>query len=256
MDGGTGDGCASRRVYQTRGLCRGGGGGGLAGEGADDVVRFVAGIFEDRETHGFAIAANVGELNGEILGEWRTLSFVGGEKFVAEGGSGDVVGHAEIVRLPVFDQLANHVGEEKGNVGGHAGSAPQAHGHGSVEGAEDVAHGVYEEEALGFFGGHWDGPVAPRVGIREYIKPPGPQGLKPLRFRRRDGMAKPRGSSLVVPRFWRAILVGWQRLRSRSLAVRRFGTPTPVGSALSPEKERRREVYKLVPGGRGSFCCD
>src|SRR4029077_18331199 len=151
----------------------------LAGERADHVVRFVAGIFENGQAHGFAIAADVGELHGEIFGHRRALGFVGGEELVAEGGGGEVERNTKIVRLPVFDKLADHVGKEVGNVGGNAGSAAETHGHGGVEGAEDVAHGVDEEEALWRRCGHWTGTPTGGVQAGEYIRPgPGACGGK------------------------------------------------------------------------------
>ncbi len=97
---------------------------------------------------GFAEAADEGDLDGEIVGHGRALSFVVGEKFVAEGGSGDVEDDAEVIGLPVLDEFADHVGEEVRDVGGRPAGPAHAHGHGGVEGAEDVAHSVDEEEAV------------------------------------------------------------------------------------------------------------
>ena len=62
--------------------------GGLARQSADHVVGFVAGIFQDGQAHGFAIAAHEGNLDGEIVGHGRALGFVSGEKLVAESGRG------------------------------------------------------------------------------------------------------------------------------------------------------------------------
>ena len=79
--------------------------GGLARERADHVVGFVAGIFEDRQAHGFAIAADEGKLQRKILGHGRALRFVVGEKLVAKSGRGDVEDHGEVIGL-LFAQQA------------------------------------------------------------------------------------------------------------------------------------------------------
>ena len=75
---------------------------GLARERADHVVRFVAGIFEDGQTHGFAIAAHERNLHGEIVGHGRALRFVRGEKLVAKSGRGDVEHDGDVIRQTVL----------------------------------------------------------------------------------------------------------------------------------------------------------
>ena len=145
--------------------------GGLAGERADNVVCFVAGIFEDGQAHGLAKAADVGELYREIFGHGRALSLIGGEELVAKGGSSHVEGHAEIIRLPVFYEFANHVCEEVRDVGRDAGLTAEAQGHRGIEGAEDIAHGINEEEALWWFGGHVPRLPGPKGWAGEYSRP-------------------------------------------------------------------------------------
>jgi hypothetical protein len=93
--------------------------GGLAGEGADDVVGLEADGFEDGDVENFEGAADVGELAGEVFGHGFALGFVAevvgfdeglvfGRPFaqgadferlgVAEDGSADVEDRGEVVR--------------------------------------------------------------------------------------------------------------------------------------------------------------
>jgi hypothetical protein len=52
------------------------GGGGFAGEGADHVVGFEAGEFENGDAVGFEGAANIGNLLGKILGHGGAVGLV------------------------------------------------------------------------------------------------------------------------------------------------------------------------------------
>src|SRR6202166_2374398 len=148
-------------------------GGGFSGQGADYVVGLEAREFENRNAVGFECAANVGNLLREVLWHCGAVGFVSlvfdfgkglgldveladfGDGFglrIAEGLGGDVEDCGEIVRGEIVAQFAQHVYEVVGGGGGQAGLG----GHGAlprhgVIGAEDVRHGVDEEDAV--FGG-------------------------------------------------------------------------------------------------------
>ena len=116
---------------------------GEAGQRADDVVGFVAGVFKNWQAHGGAVAAHERNLNRKIIGHRRALGFVLGEKLVAKSGRGMIEDDREIVgrAIFIFQDAAHHGGEEIRNFGGNAGTGLQAV-HRGEEGAEDVAHRV------------------------------------------------------------------------------------------------------------------
>ena len=149
--------------------------GEAAGEGADDVVGFVAGEVEDGNVEGFEGAADVGLLLGEV---WRSFGAGGlvagvvdlfkllgldvelldglhlGRFFVAVHGGSALVDGGEVVRLEVLPQLVDHIDEDVGGGGGNAG----ARGHGAralhgVVGAEDEGHAVEEIDGWLLLGG-------------------------------------------------------------------------------------------------------
>ena len=61
---------------------------GAAGDGADDVVGFEAGVFEDGDAHGFEHAADVGDLLEQVGRRFGAVGLVFGELLHAVGGLG------------------------------------------------------------------------------------------------------------------------------------------------------------------------
>ena len=127
--------------------------GGL-GEGADEVVGFVAIDFEEGDGEGFAEFFAGGDGGAEFVGHLVAVGFVFGILFVARGGGGGVPGDGEVGGLLVLDDGEESVGEaeEGGCVDAlrvHDGVADE----GKV-GAVDEGHSVEEEQAvrLGCFG--------------------------------------------------------------------------------------------------------
>jgi hypothetical protein len=71
--------------------------------------------------------------------------------------------------------------------------------------------------------------------------------------RRQGGKDGRAASDVGGSRGYEGYASGGDRKDSRSLAVLRFGRPTLLGSALSPEKKMRMKCCKIVTGGEGGF---
>ena len=147
------------------------GGGGFAGEGADDIVGLVAFELEDGNAIGFEGAADVGDLLDEVGRHFGAVGLValvllfferlgleveladGGDGLgllVADGGGADIEDGGEVLGGKVVAEFAEHVDEDEDGSGGESGFGghrPLAR-HGVI-GAEDEGHGVNEEDAAG-----------------------------------------------------------------------------------------------------------
>ena len=127
---------------------------GLLGERPDHVVGLIPGVLDHRQPHCLAIAPDKRQLQREFIGHGLPLRLVFSKKFVAKSRRRDVEHHSYVVRLPILEQLANHVCKDVGNVRRNAGRSSHAHGHRGVESAKDVAHRVNQEQAFWGFCRH------------------------------------------------------------------------------------------------------
>jgi len=85
--------------------------GGLAREGADDVVGFVAIEFEDGQVEGADESLDVGDGGAEVLGHFLALGFVGGKFLVSRGGHGGVEDNGEMGGRLLGEEFEEGVGE-------------------------------------------------------------------------------------------------------------------------------------------------
>lgn len=127
------------------------------GEGAANVVCFVAVDFYDRDTKGAAGVAGRGALGLEVVGHALPGAFVGGHFNVPKGGDGRVKGGEYGVGLFSFQDGEEHEDEGVDGIGGGAvGCGEGAHGEeASVEEAvavedDEFGHGLlYPARVLG-----------------------------------------------------------------------------------------------------------
>ena len=142
--------------------------GGLAGEGADDVVGLKTLRFEDGNAEGLKRAADVGNLAAQVFRHGGAIGLVtliahfvealrfavplaqrlhGAGALIAEDLSAYVEDGGKVARLEILAQLLDHVHKNKDGRRGQARAG--AHGARALHrmiGAEDERHGVEEED--------------------------------------------------------------------------------------------------------------
>ncbi len=148
--------------------------GGLAGQGADHVIGFVAREFEDGNAVSLERAPDVGHLLHQFRRHLTAIGLVAvifdflkglglqvkfaylGDRFrlgVPEGGGGNVKHRGQIFGREVLAQFSQHVDKDVSRCSGQAGLCGHAalarHG---VVGTEDERHRIHEEDAAAISG--------------------------------------------------------------------------------------------------------
>jgi len=91
-------------------------GGGVLGERADDVVRFVALQLHHRDAHGLDDLAHPGQLRAQIVGHRRAVRLVLLVLLVSDRLSAGVEHHRDVVGMLLVEEFAQHGGEAVGCV--------------------------------------------------------------------------------------------------------------------------------------------
>ena len=137
--------------------------GGLGGVGGDEVVGFPVGQFDGGDAEGGGGVSDEGELGFELVGGLGAVGLVVAVEFVAERGAAGVEDDGDVGALVLLEQAGEHVGEAEDGVDG--GAVGPGHGREGVEGAEDEA-GAVDEDEMGLGGGRCIRHVSGRDRLR------------------------------------------------------------------------------------------
>ena len=121
--------------------------------GRDDVVRLIAGQFGDLEVQRPYGVPDQRELRHEFRRRVRAVRLVVGVDVVAEGRAGHVEHDGDPVGIGILDQPHQHGREAIDGVDG--GAVGPRHRRQGMEGAEDVAGAVDQEDVAGRAPGQW-----------------------------------------------------------------------------------------------------
>ena len=119
------------------------------GDGANDVIRLVAGCLKERESKRRDQISDDRHLGAKLVGHGRPLRLVRGEALVPIGGAWGIKGHDGTLRINVRHRSQQDAGKAVRGVGELAAAVRQWRQR--VEGAVDQPIGINEEEsALGW----------------------------------------------------------------------------------------------------------
>ena len=222
-----------------------------ASERPDDVVGLVPGHLEDRDPVGRAGAADVGDLDAQILLHGGAVGLVPVVLVVPDGPLGPVEGHGEILGRMLAEHLLEHRHEPVDRVGRLAFPGRQSPDR--VVSAVDVGHGIHQIERRARFG--HGSRILWRAGRAAWGPTKRHFGAPFLRI----GIVRRRAKALAgfpEVEFGQEVAAGKRRAKKQNArpvaGVARFNVPILVNAHQSVNENRLENPKRLnrVPGER------